>query len=78
MDKIVSIYYAFDDSTGEQMKLLKQSVFSEEALNKYKNQAREKTMGFLDKGLYLHRWEVYLHPKKAKKPYQNKYKVNLY
>lgn len=77
MNKVISIYYVFEDATGEYAKILKQSVFSEEALKKYKNQAHEKTMGFLEKGLYLHRWEVFLHPKGATKPYQTKYKVSL-
>ena len=77
VDKVISTYYVEEDETGEKMKLIRQSVYSEEKLNQEIKRAKEKTFEYLDKGLYLFRNEVYVHPKKAQKPYLDKYKVSF-
>ena len=76
-NKIISTYYVEEDETGEKMKLIKQSVYSKEKLEKALKDAKEKTFEYTDKGLYLFRNEVYVHPKKAQKPYLDKYKVSF-
>ena len=76
-DKIISLYDVTEDSKGEIMGLVSQSLYSEDKLKKYQERAAVKTSEYLDKGDYLHRQEVYVHPKNAKAPYLNKYKTHF-
>jgi hypothetical protein len=75
--KIISVYYVEEDNKGEKMKLLSQSIFTEDKLRQKLKQAKEKTFDYIDKGLYLTRHEVYVHPKNVRKPYLDKFKVSF-
>jgi hypothetical protein len=47
-------------------------------LEALKTRAKASTMEFIDKGMYLSRYELYRHPKGVKKPYLGKYKVDIW
>lgn len=74
---IISRYHVHEDQRGEAMKLVAQYVYNESNMEKALEKAREATAQFIDKGLYLYREEIYVHPKGAKKPWQNKYKKEI-
>lgn len=71
------MYFKMEDNKGEAMRLIKQAVFSDEKLKEYLAEAKRKTFELIDKGFYLHGYEVYVHPKGTGKPYLNKYKVSF-
>jgi hypothetical protein len=76
--EILSLYYVTEDLNGELMGLKVQSLFSEGRLESLKTRAKDATMKFIDKGLYLSRYELYRHPKGVKKPYLGKYKLDIW
>lgn len=76
VDKIISLYEEDTDSKGEFFRLKAQALFSEEKLDKYKERAKKETMEFIDKGQYMKVVNVYVHPKNAREPYLDKYKVS--
>lgn len=76
--QILSLYFVTEDQKGEIAQLKVQSVFSDASLESLKSRAKAATMEFLDKGMYLCRYELYRHPKGVKTPYLNKYKVNVW
>lgn len=76
--QILSLYLVTEDLNGELMGLRVQSVFSEGRLEDLKTRAKDGTMKFIDKGMYLSRYELYRHPRGVKKPYLGKYKVDIW
>lgn len=70
--QIISRYFVVDTPTGEYMRLVAQYVFSEEKLIKAVESARKTTTEFINKGNYISRQEVYLHPNGARKPWTHK------
>ena len=76
--EILSLYHVTEDLNGELMGLKVQSLFSEGRLEALKTRAKASTMEFIDKGMYLSRYELYRHPKGVKKPYLGKYKVDIW
>lgn len=77
MEKIISRYYVIDREGGEYMRIVAQYIYNDRNLEKAIEDAKFFTERFIDRGLYLCRHEVYVHPKGAKKPYLNKYKVQI-
>ena len=71
---VITMFYFATDASGEWCKIVKQALNVEGKLQKYLAEAKEKTFEFIDKGLYMARYEVYLHPPKTQKPFLEKYK----
>jgi hypothetical protein len=76
-NKIIFLYDVDEDEKGEKMRLVAQGVYSKERLEKFSKRAKDKTFEYTDKGEYLHRQEVYIAPKNARTPYDNKYKISF-
>lgn len=75
VNMIISIYEFYHDKDGREIgRLIKQGVYSDERLKKYIDSAREATFRKFDDGRYDYKQEVYVHPKGAKEPYNDKYK----
>lgn len=79
-DKLISLYEEFIDSEHKGMDktvmgILAQGVYSEARKNKMIARAKKATQEAIDKGRYDYKQEVYVHPKGAKTPYLEKYRV---
>ena len=79
-DKLISLYEEFIDPEhkgGDKavMGILAQGVYSEARKYKMIARAKKATQEAIDKGRYDYKQEVYVHPKGAKTPYLDKYRV---
>jgi hypothetical protein len=71
----LSLYETFlDDKNREVMRILAQSIYSEERLKKFIERAEKGTFDMFDKGRYDYKQEVFLHPRGVREPYLDKYK----
>lgn len=73
--RVISLYEVQLDSNGrELMRLVAQALYSEEKKEEMIARALKATQDSFD-SRYDYRQEVYVHPKKAKQPWMDKYKV---